>query len=199
MNIAVPPPRAAEHPIEPLFLDRWSPRAFSAEPMGERDLMPILEAARWAPSASNVQPWRFAWGLRGDAAFAGIEAALLPGNRAWAGQAAALVVIGSSLTRAAADGSAVANGFHAFDAGTAWGFLAVAAHQAGWATHAMGGFDHSKMAEALALPEGHVLHAVVAIGRRGDAAQLPEALRAREVPSTRRPLAQTAGHGRFPA
>lgn len=199
MNIAVPPLRIADHTIDPLFIERWSPRAFTADTISEAELMQLLEAARWAPSAINVQPWRFAWGLRGDAAFTAIEAALLPGNRAWAGEAAALVVVGSKLTRATPEGAEVANSFHAFDAGTAWGFLALAARMKGWATHAMGGFDHAKMAEALSLPEGHGLHAVVALGKEGDASQLPEALRAREVPSLRRPLAQTAGHGRFPA
>lgn len=199
MNIAVTPPRIADHTIDPLFIERWSPRAFAADTISQADLMEILEAARWAPSAINVQPWRFAWGLRGDAAFTAIEAALLPGNRAWAGQAAALVVVGSKLTRTTAEGVEVPNSFHAFDAGTAWGFLALGARMKGWATHAMGGFDHAKMAEALSLPEGYGLHAVVAVGRAGDAANLPEALRAREVPSLRRPLAATTGHGRFPA
>lgn len=199
MNIAVTPPRVADHPVEPLFLDRWSPRAFTDEAISEAGLMELLEAARWAPSATNVQPWRFAWGLRGDAAFEGIEGALLPGNRAWAGKAAALVVVGSKLTRTTLEGAEVPNGFHAFDAGTAWGFLSLAARMKGWATHAMGGFDHAKLTEVLTLSEGHGLHAVVAIGRQADAATLPEGLRAREVPSLRRPLAQTAGHGHFPA
>lgn len=197
MTIALKTPRLADHPVTPQFVERWSPRAFGPATMSEADLALLLEAARWAPSAVNLQPWRFAWGLRGDAGFAAIAGALMPFNRAWAEQAAALVVVGSVPTRTASDGSVVANPSHAFDAGAAWMSLALQAHLAGLVAHAMGGFDHAVAAEALHLPEGHALHAVVAIGHPGDAATLPEALRAREVPSPRKPLAEIAGRGRF--
>ncbi len=199
MNAIAPLSRRPDHAVDPQFVGRWSPRAFTDEAMGAEEILSLLEAARWAPSAANLQPWRFAWGLRGDAAFAAIFDSLAPGNQAWAGRAAALVVIGSKTTRLTPEGGEVANGFHAFDAGAAWASLALQAHLSGWAAHGMGGFDAAKLAAALRLPEGHALHAVAAIGRPGDAAALPEALRAREVPSGRKPLAEIAGHGAFPA
>jgi nitroreductase len=199
MNAIPPMPRRADHAVDPQFTARWSPRAFGDETMSEAQILALLEAARWAPSAANVQPWRFAWGLRGDAAFGAIFDSLAPGNQAWAGRAAALVVIGSKTTRPTPEGAVVANGFHAFDAGAAWASLALQAHLAGWAAHGMGGFDPAKLSAALNLAEGHALHAVAAIGRVGNPEALPEALRARELPSGRKALAEIAGHGAFPA
>ena len=198
MTVALKSPRVPDHVVDAQFTGRWSPRAFTAETMSEEALLTLLEAARWAPSAVNVQPWRFAWGLRGDAGFAAIAGALVPFN-GWAKEAAALVAVASKTTRTASDGSEVANPSHAFDAGAAWVSLALQAHLAGWAAHGMSGFDAEAAAKALDLPEDHVIHAIVAIGRIGDPASLPEALRAREVPSQRLPLSALAGHGKFPA
>lgn len=198
MTAALKTPRIPDHPVDPQFPGRWSPRAFTAETMPEEVLLTLLEAARWAPSAVNVQPWRFAWGLRGDAGFEAIASALVPFN-GWAKQASALVAVASKTTREASDGTEVPNPIHAFDAGSAWMSLALQAHLSGWAAHGMGGFDAAVAAKALGLPENHVIHAVVAIGRTGDPASLPEALRAREVPSPRLPLSAIAAHGRFPA
>jgi nitroreductase len=199
MNAPITALRVADHPVDPMFTSRVSFRAFSDEAMSEAEMAVLLEAARWAPSASNVQPWRFAWGLRGDAAFAAIHGALMGFNEGWAAQAAGLIVIASKTTRTASDGNEVPNGAHGFDAGSAWMSLALQAHMRGWVAHAMGGFDHKIAAAALNLPAGHALHAVVAVGRRGDAADLPENLRAREIPSPRLPLSAIAGRGTFPA
>jgi nitroreductase len=192
--------RVPDHDVPALFLDRWSPRAFSDRAISEADLLGLLEAARWAPSAQNLQPWRYVYALRGEPAFAAIADALAPANRLWAERAAALVVVASRTTHrpagAEADAPIVS---HAFDAGASWAYLALAAHLAGWATHPMGGFDKAKAAEAVRLPEGHVLHAVVAVGGQGDRASLPEHLQSREVPSPRRPIRDTAHRGAFPA
>jgi nitroreductase len=197
MNAPVLNTRIPDHPVADLFPARWSPRAFSEAVMTEAEVLLLLEAARWAPSASNVQPWRFAWGLRGDAGFAAIAGALVPFNRAWAEKASALIVVASRRVRDGSEG-VVDNPWHGFDAGTAWGLLAMQAQMSGFHAHAMGGFDHAVAAQALGLPEDHALHAVVAVGKLGDPAQLPEALRARETPSQRLPLAALAGRGKFP-
>lgn len=188
--------RTADHPIAAQFINRWSPRAFAESPLSAADLLPMFEAARWAPSASNNQPWRFAYGLRGDAAFAKLAEALVPFNRSWAEKAAALVAVASRST-VAKDGVENPNPWHTFDAGTAWGSFALQAHLNGLAAHAMGGFDAAKLADALAMPAGYVLHAVVAVGHQGDPAILPDALRARETPSPRLALDQIVGHGEF--
>lgn len=198
MNAPLLNTRVPDHPVAEIFPARWSPRAFSEAVMTEDEVLSLLEAARWAPSASNVQPWRFAWGLRGDAGFAAIAGALVPFNRAWAEKASALIVVASRRVRDGSEG-VVDNPWHGFDAGTAWGYLAMQAQMSGFHAHAMGGFDHAVAAQALGLPEDHALHAVVAVGKLGDPARLPEALRARETPSLRLPLAALAGRGQFPA
>lgn len=191
-------PRQAEHPVAEFFPARWSPRAFTNATMSEKELLTILEAARWAPSAFNAQPWRFVYTLRGDDSWDAILGALLPFNQSWAKEAAALVIVASQ-TQMVPPGKteAVDNGTHAFDAGAAWGYLALQTHLSGFAAHAMAGFDKEAMAKAVNLPEGYVLHAAVAIGKQGDAASLPEGLQAREVPSPRHPVAVTALHGGF--
>lgn len=192
------PTRTADYPVADFFPERWSPRAFTDATISEQDLLTILEAARWAPSAFNGQPWRFIYTLRGDAAWEGILGALLPFNQSWAKTASALVIVASE-TKMIPPGKteAVDNGTHTFDTGAAWGYLALQAHISGFAAHAMAGFDKDAMAKVVGLPENHALHASVAIGTQGDASLLPEALQAREVPSLRHPLSQTAFHGGF--
>ncbi len=196
MNAPLHNPRIAEHPVDPIFVERWSPRSFNDETLPESALLTMLEAARWAPSASNHQPWRFAYGLRGDAGFDAILGSLVEFNAAWAVKAAALVAIASKTTVAGPEGD-VPNAFHSFDAGAAWANLALQAHLSGHVAHAMGGFDRARAAAALNLPADYQLQAIVAIGRRADAAALPEKLRARETPSGRVPLAQIARRGAF--
>lgn len=160
--------------------------------------MTLLEAARWSPSASNVQPWRFAYGLRGDGAFEKLAMALANGNRIWAQHAAALILVGSQRFRANSDGDMVPHATHAFDAGAAWAHLALQAHLKGLIAHAMGGFDHEKARLAMNVAETIDLHCVVAVGVHGPLSALPENLQAREKASDRKPLAQIASHGHMP-
>lgn len=196
MNAHTPSPRHADHPVHPMFLDRHSPRAFTDATLTEAQVLSLLEAARWAPSSSNMQPWRFAYGLRGDDGFARIADTLVPFNRSWAEKAAALVVIASK-TVVEKDGVIHPNAAHAFDAGAAWMSLALQAHLNGLIAHAMGGFDKAKAAELLHLPADHDLHAVVAIGVHGTPDLLPEAIRPREAHNGRVALTDLAKHGTF--
>jgi nitroreductase len=196
MDMTPTPARTADHPVADLFLKRWSPRAFGEATLDEAQVLTVLEAARWAPSANNNQPWRFAYGLRGDAGFAAIAEALSPGNRLWAEKAGALIVLASATT-VSRNGAEVPNGTHAFDTGAAWAMLAVQAQLSGLISHAMGGFDHDKMRAGLNVPASFALHAVVALGHAGDPAALPDTLRAREVPNQRRPLNETMQRGRY--
>ena len=190
--------RNADHPIDPQFLNRWSPRAFGPQSLTEAQVMQLLEAARWAPSASNHQPARFAWGLRGDAAFAAILGGLVPFNQSWAQEAAALVVVASK-PFSEKNGQAVANVWHGFDAGAAWMSMALQAQSMGLIAHAMGGFEAEVLGAAVQLPQSYTLHAVVAFGMMGDPSTLPEVLKSREAPSGRRAVADVAGHGVLPA
>jgi nitroreductase len=190
--------RIPEHRIDPLFHERWSPRAFTSEELPEDVLLGLLEAARWAPSSMNLQPWRFVYARRGTPAFERFLATLAPGNQAWAARAAALVaVVSHELVPAAAGEAPARSRSHSFDAGAAWAQLALQAHLWGWGTHAMGGFDAEAARAALRVPEGWRVEVFVAIGRPGDAATLPDWARAREKPSGRKPLAEIVREGAF--
>lgn len=192
--------RTADHPIAPIFLERWAPRAFAAEPILDETLLTILEAARWAPSASNLQPWRFLYAKRDTPSWQRFFDLLIPFNQSWAKDAAALVVIVSRIKSPPSDGK---EGrpipTHSFDAGAAWASLALQARKLDWHAHGMAGFDKDAARVALNVPDDFHIDAAVAIGRLGDKSLLPEGLQAREVPSDRRPLAETAFEGGFPA
>jgi nitroreductase len=191
-------PRPTTYPVDAQFTERWSPRAYTGEAIAEETLLSFLEAARWAPSASNIQPWRFIYALRDTPAWAPVFAGLVPFNQTWAKNASALVVVLSKKTNVPAGKTEAApNPWHAFDAGAAWMSLALQAHAAGWKAHAAGGFDAKVLRANLGIADDHDIHAVVMVGRQGDKASLPEALQARELPSNRTPLAQLVAHGRF--
>jgi nitroreductase len=193
-------PRTPDHPIDTQFTARWSPRAFTGEAIDETTLLGFLEAARWAPSGFNAQPWRFIYARAGTPAWAPLFDTLLPFNQVWAQRASALVLVLSAKQTVPPGKSELQdNPTHEFDAGAAWGYLALQVSLSGWAAHGIGGFDRAKARATYGVPDGFDLHAAVAIGRRGDKSQLPEALQAREAPSPRRPLAELAAEGRFPA
>jgi nitroreductase len=182
-------PRTPGMAIDSVFHTRWSPRAFTGEELPLETLMGLFEAARWAPSALNAQPWRFLYARRGTPAFDRFLSALMPQNQLWASRASTLVALVSHrLLAVPGKSEVVPSASHSFDAGAAWAQLALQAHLWGWATHAMGGFDRDGAREVLAIPDDHQLEVFIAIGRQGDPAPLPEWARAREQPSDRRPL-----------
>lgn len=192
--------RRADHPIDPQFLSRWSPRAFSAEPLPPGQLLVLMEAARWAPSAFNTQPWRFVYAFRDGPGWAALLDALAPFNRQWAARAGALVVIASRTTMLRpGQTDEEPSHSHSFDAGAAWGYLALQAARLGLAAHAMTGVDFQAAALAIDLPPDHRLEAVVAVGAPGKPSDLPEFLQAREAPSPRAPLETFAFETRFPS
>jgi nitroreductase len=190
--------RKTDFPIDSQFVDRWSPRSFTGEPISREALLSMLEAARWAPSGFNSQPWRFVYALAGTPAWEPLFSTLAPRNQAWASRASALVlVVSKTQFQAPGQDKPSFNRSHAFDAGAAWGYLALQAHLSGWHAHGMGGFDHDAARSKLGIPADHETHAVIAIGRRGDKSQLPEALQALEMPNQRQPLTKLAAEGRF--
>ncbi len=191
--------RNAEHPVDPLFLHRWSPRAFDGAPLTEAQILTILEAASWAPSAYNAQPWRFVYGLKGTPEFDRLLDLLVPFNQSWAKDAGALVFIISKTHGALGGGEEQPIYSHSFDAGAAWGLMSLQAQLLGLHAHGMTGLDFDRAPAALGLPEGYRVEAAAAIGARGDAANLPEGLRQRETPSGRRPLSEIAFRGAFSA
>ena len=190
--------RITTHPVAPLFVNRWSPRAFSGEPISQAELLSLFEAARWAPSANNSQPWRFIYVLNGAPEWAHVHGLLNENNQRWSAKAAALVVLASKTTHLRRDATEPTPlRSHSLDAGAAWASLAFQAEYNGWRTHAIGGFDRDGAREVLGIPEGFHVEVAIAIGRQADPETLPDDLRQRELPNQRRPLNEIVAQGRF--
>ncbi|MBC2664183.1 nitroreductase family protein [Novosphingobium flavum] len=189
-------PRSPDHPVDPVFTQRWSPRSFTGEAIPESVLLSAFEAARWAPSASNVQPWRFVVATPLQPLWEPLLGLLAPRNAKWAAKASALIVILSDRF-VERRGEVVENGSHSFDAGAAWSNFAHQALRLGWHSHGIGGFDRAATRDLLAVPDEFAVEAVVALGRKGGLDQLDPEFHAAEAPNSRRPLAETVFVGRF--
>src|SRR5699024_2012827 len=151
--------RKASYDIDPIYVNRWSPRSFLDKEVSDDILYSVFEAARWAPSAANKQPWRFII-AREQADRDKFLSFINEGNVIWCNKAPVLVALLSKTDNE--DGGH--NPSHAFDTGAAWGFLALEAYRKGLVTHAMGGFDREKAKEVLSIPENYTVHAIVALG-----------------------------------
>ena len=189
-----PPPMDVSVPIaEPLGL-RWSPRRFdAAAELSAHDLLPLLEAARWAPSSGNEQPWRFLIVQRNHPQRGMLEEALTPGN-AWAKRASVLIATFAKQTRAKNNAP---NRWAEHDTGVASAYLLAQAAAQGLAVHPMGGFDARAIQAGFGVPDEYTPMAVVAIGRYDPELRDP-ALEEREArPRTRRALEEIAFGGRW--
>ncbi|HEX2094502.1 MAG TPA: nitroreductase family protein [Longimicrobiaceae bacterium] len=188
------PARPAETsvPIHPPIAARWSPSRFDERrDVSREELLALLEAARWAPSSGNEQPWRFLVVPRGHPRRAAVEAALRPGN-AYARRAPVLLVSVAKLTR---EKKGDPNAWAEHDTGLATAMLLVQATVLGIATHPMGGWSAEVLREALEIPAEYRPLAVIAVGRH-DPTLRDEALEEREDrPRKRRPLGETAFYG----
>jgi nitroreductase len=193
-------PRQADHEIDPLFLERWSPRAFDGSEIPDEDLLTMFEAARWAPSAFNSQPWRLLYAKRGDDNWDRFLSLLIPWNQSWARSASVLVyILSDSLPFTDKETGAPAGSHsHSFDAGAAWVSLALQATRMGYHAHGMSGVDFDRLRTELAVPDRYRPEAACVIGRIGDPAQLDDKLRARETPSGRKPTEEFVFRGNFP-
>jgi nitroreductase len=187
--------RELEHDADPIFANRWSPRAMTGEPLAEAEYLPLFEAARWAPSAFNNQHWRFVYATREDEDFETFLGLLNDANRTWAKEAGVLVAVFSKKTFEH-NGEPAAT--RSFDTGAAWQNLALEGARRGLAVHAMGGFDWDGAHDALDVPaEEFDVEAMVAIGERADPETLPEELAEREQPSGRKDLDEIVRRGSF--
>lgn len=175
-------------PIHPVLTNRRSPRSFDANiNISNNDLLAILEAARWAPSANNFQPWRFHVGVRGGEVFNSILATLVPFNQSWANRASALVLV--SVVNQNEDGTA--RPISGFDAGLSVSQLTFEAHSRGHVAHQMAGFDALKAAQTFDLAAAISPIVVIAIGAQGPAEQLEGVLFEREnAPRQRKELTE---------
>ncbi len=188
--------RKAEAPAHEQFLNRWSPRAFSNQAVSAEQLASMFEAARWAPSCFNAQPWIFVYGNQGED-HQRILDLLMEGNQSWAKKAPVLGIVFAERNFAR---NQKPNRWGAFDSGAACMSLSLQANHLGLVTHFMSGFHADKTYQALQVPEEqYEAMAAFAIGYAGQTDDLPAELREREVPSDRKPLVQVAYAGRFKA
>ena len=185
--------RHREHEVDPQFLDRWSGRAFTGESLSEAEMLLLFEAARWAPSSSNFQPWRFLYARRDSEFWPAFLDLLAPGNRVWAERAGALVLVISRLQSDERRPCIT----HSYDSGAAWMSLALQASLSGIVAHGIQGFDYERARRVLRVPAQFAVEAMIVLGKPAAPEVLPEDLRARETPSNRRPLAQTICEGPF--
>ena len=186
--------RNPTHKINFLFVDRWSPRSMTGEDIDDNNLMSLFEAARWAPSSYNNQPWRFIYAKRNTENWNKLFDLLYEGNKVWAKNAAALVVV---ISRKNFEYNEKPSITHQFDAGAAWENLALEASDQGIATHGMQGFDYQRAKADLGIPEIYDVMAMIAIGKRGPKENLPPKLQEVEFPNDRKPLEEIVMEGYF--
>jgi nitroreductase len=186
--------RKADHPIEPLLLDRWSPRAMSGEEISREELMRLFEAARWAPSSFNAQQWRALYARRATEHWQTFLDLLVDANKSWAINAAVLVVFVSRKTFEHNNEPSIT---HSYDCGAAWENFALQGFQQGLVVHGMEGFDYERARKELQIPDEFQVEAMAVIGKLGSKEQLPKKLQARESPNDRRKLSESIFEGPF--
>src|SRR5579864_1880017 len=189
-------PAPTEHPIHDLIRDRWSPRAFADKPLTPETLRSLFEAARWAPSSSNEQPWVYLVATRDDPDnFAKALSTLLEFNQNWAKKAPVLMIAVAEL--AFAKNNAPNSNAH-YDVGASTALLSIEATSLSLVVHQMAGFDPEKARQVFAIPAGWDPIAAIAIGYPGDPETLPQPYRERELaPRTRKPLKEFVMSGQW--
>ena len=173
--------RKYNYEIMDLIKSRWSPRAFSEEKVSHEEIMSLIEAARFAPSCFNEQPWRFIIADE-EESLNKMRNILMPGNQIWANKAPVLLLIVAKKTFTYNN---TENFWHMFDTGTAWGFLSLEAERRGLITHAMGGFEMDQTRLVFNIPEDYEIITIVAVGKYGDKGKLDPKLQSREQPDVR--------------
>jgi nitroreductase len=180
--------------LHPLLYKRWSPRAFSGQPVESEKLQRIFEAARWAPSSSNIQPWHFLVGYQEDEVYSKIFSTLVKFNQLWAQTAPVLVLAISKMINSKGEKNTSRN----YDLGQAVAFLTLQATAEGLYVHQMGGFDTALAASQLGIPDDYEVRIVIAIGYRGDPELLHPNLKKLEYTErSRRPLEEIVFSGKF--
>ncbi len=180
--------------INPVIVNRWSPRSFAPYEISDKNLFSLFESARWAPSSSNSQPWRFIYAKRKSENWDDFFNLLIDFNKQWCADASALVVV---VSRKNFEHNGQPSITHQFDTGAAWENLAIQAVSQGLVTHAMAGFDYDKARKILQIPDDYEVMAMIAIGKRGPKEKLTPELQTRETPNTRKPLSEIVMEGKF--
>ena len=185
--------RKPENDVHEVFISRWSPRAMSGEEIDEATLKTLFEAARWAPSSNNNQPWRFIYARRNTPHWESFFNLLAEGNQIWAKNAAVLIVVISKTTFDSGKPART----HSYDAGAAWVSLALQGSLKNLVVHGMQGFDYDRAKKELQVPDDYSVEAMIAIGRHGKKEDLPDYQQEREFPSSRKSIAEIAMEGIF--
>jgi len=192
MSIDRSNPRSPTTDVDSMFLDRWSPRAFDPQPLTQGEIDSLFEAARWAPSCYNEQPWLFVYAAKADDRKRFL-ATLVEANQAWCKRVPLLLFV---LCRRNFAQNGKENRHASFDAGSAWMSLALQARKLGLHAHAMAGFSRDKAYEVLnASRDEYDIMAAVAVGRRAAPEVLAEAVAAMERPNERKKLSEVAREG----
>ncbi|MEI9939071.1 MAG: nitroreductase family protein [Pseudomonadota bacterium] len=188
------PVRTPDAEVDAQFVERWSRRAISERPLTLGQIQSLFEAARWAPSASNLQPWLFVYESRPES-LARARELLLPTNQRWANRAPLLVFV---FARKRHPETLAPLRTAAFDTGAAWQSLALQAHKLGLSTRAMGGIRHDRVHEALGVPAEDFESVIgIAIGYPGERHELPDDLHEKEEPNARKRVSEFAFEGRY--
>lgn len=167
-----------EYPILDIIKNRWSARSFSEREISEASINTIIEAASWAPSSNNEQPWRFIVAKHGEELFNRVHSSLMGGNQPWVKNAAALITI---LAKDTFTHSGKPNAWAPHDVGIATGYLLLQATDMGIYCHPMAGYDKTKLNEQIHIPEGYTPQCIIALGYLDDAEKLEEPFRTREL------------------
>ena len=192
-DLPIEKPAVSDSNLHPLIRNRWSPRAFSDGEVSPQDLRTLLEAARWAPSASNEQPWRFIVARKQDSvAFAKVLSVLVEANQVWAKNAAVLMV---AVAKKTSSSSQKPNGHAWHDVGLALGNLVLQAGALGLHVHMMAGFDAAKAREVFHIPDDFDATTAIAVGYVGDQGCLPDKLHVRETAARSRKSLQEIAFG----
>ena len=184
-------PRVASADVDPLFIDRWSPRSFSSDPLSDAEIATIFEGARWSPSSFNRQPWLFVYETDGPDRDT-FDSILMPGNQAWATKAPLIGYIFAETKTQDGRRPRTAE----FDTGAAWMALALQARSLGLYSHAMAGIDHDTVYEKLGVSdEFYTAMCGFVVGKIGPREALPEDVQERESPNDRKPVSEITHKG----
>lgn len=180
--------------VDPLFHERWSPRSFKRDALPERVVETVIDAARWSPSSFNEQPWLFITSSS-ETEFQSFLSLLIDKNQEWAKHAS---LLGFVFAKRHFESSGASNALRFFEAGTAWMAMTLQARQLGLYTHGLGGIHREKTYDALNVPQDQFeVVCGFTLGIMDQAGKLPDDLRARELPSPRKPLSEIWRKGRY--
>lgn len=186
--------RNSKYGVNSLIINRWSPRAMTGEEMADQELMALFDAARWAPSSFNNQPWRFLYAKRNTAAWPLFFNLMVDFNKMWTQNASALILVISGKHFEHNDKPCRT---HSFDTGAAWMGMALEAASRGYVIHGMEGFDYDKASRDLEIPKEYQVEALVAVGKRAPLSSLPPDLQKKEMVSNRKKPEEIAFEGKF--